>query len=393
MMKGSGSVRIGKSLFRPLEFRHGPPMPNRFMLAPMTNRQSNEDGTASRAEIDWLSFRAAGGFGHILTTSTSVSREGRSAVGELGVFSDEHIPGLRGLAEQVRDAGPSCAVSIQLNHAGMRALADDPVSSSADSDTGARSMTLEEIDAVVDGFVAAARRAVAAGFDGVQIHGAHGYLISQFLSRDFNRRTDDYGGSLENRSRLLFRIVREVRRHCGDLQLGVRLSPERYGQDFFEIRDIAAQLLAEGAIDYLDMSLWNVFKEADDERAQGRPILQHFTDLPRGDIRLGVAGKIVEPRTAQACVELGADYVALGKVAILHGDYPKQLYADRSFKPGWLPVTADYLRSQRVGEPFVQYLSTWPNFVSDAPAPSSGVSFKSAWTQEELGLAGSDAKA
>ena len=386
------------TLFSPLQFRHGPPMPNRFMLAPMTNRQSNDDGTASRTEMEWLASRAAGGFGHIVTTSTSVAENGRSAVGELGIYSDAHISGLAELTRTVREAGSGCTVTVQLNHAGMRALGSGPVSCSEQVNPDARAMTVNEIDSVVDAFVDSAGRASAAGFDGIQIHAAHGYLISQFLNRELNSRIDQYGGSLENRSRLLFRIIREIRRRCPDVQLGVRLSPERYGQDFFEIRDVAAQLLADSCVDYLDMSLWNVRKEADDIAARGKPIIEHFTDLPRGTVRLGVAGKIVDPDTARFCMDAGADYVALGKVAILNGDYPSRLLHDNTFKypsrllhdntfkPTWLPVTADFLRSQHVGEQFVQYLTAWPNFVSDGPTPRGASTVRSAWSNEELGL-------
>jgi len=373
-------------LFSPLDFTRGPSMKNRFMLAPMTNKQSNPDGTVTEQEIDWLLRRAQGGFGHIVTCASTVQPRGLGFRGEIGVYSDAHLPGLRKLASAIRGAGS--AVSVQLNHAGIRASSSERVGPSDDDETGARALTEEEIDGVVESFAAAAARAQAAGFDGAQIHGAHGYLIAQFLSRTINRRTDEYGGSLENRSRLLFRIVEAVRGRCGEeFQLGLRLSPERYGQDFFEIRETAQRLLDEAQIDYLDLSLWNVFKEPDDERARGKSIMEHFMELDRGPVRVGVAGRIVDPQAARSCLKAGADYVALGKVAILHGHYPNLLAGNPDFKPRWIPASPDYLRGEAVGDPFIDYLAAYMNnFVEGAERPADAGRVKSAWTDEQLGL-------
>ncbi|MGM7775826.1 NADH:flavin oxidoreductase [Arthrobacter sp. KNU-44] len=373
-------------LFRTLDFTRGPSMKNRFMLAPMTNKQSNPDGTVTEQEIDWLLRRAQGGFAHIVTCASTVQPRGRGFSGEIGVYSDAHLPGLRKLATAIKGAGSP--VSVQLNHAGIRADSRERVGPSDDAETGARALAVEEIDDVVESFAAAAVRAQAAGFTGAQLHGAHGYLIAQFLSRTINQRTDDYGGSLENRSRLLFRIVDTVRRRCGEeFQLGLRLSPERYGQDFFEVRETAQRLLDEARIDYLDLSLWNVFKEPDDKRARGKSIMAHFMELDRGAVRVGVAGRIVDPDTARSCLEAGADYVALGKVAILHGNYPDLLAGNPDFTPRWIPASRDYLRGQAVGEPFIEYLAAYMNnFVEGATRPAGAGRVKSAWTDEQLGL-------
>ncbi|MFR9806042.1 hypothetical protein ACL02T_27700 [Pseudonocardia sp. RS010] len=130
-----------------------------------------------------------------------------------------------------------------------------------------------------------------AGFDGVQVHAAHGHLVAQFLSPSLNRRTDRYGGSPENRRRFLFEIVDGIRAACRpDLQLSVRISPERHGQDLYEILDTCSRLLDEGATDILDLSLWNVFQEAEDVRAGGRPLLSFFTESGRGADRGGGTG-------------------------------------------------------------------------------------------------------
>jgi len=238
-------------------------MKNRFMLAPLTNCQSHDDGTLSDDEFRWLSLRAQGGFGLTMTCASHVQARGRGFAGQLGVFDDRHLDGLSRLAAAIRATG-SLAM-MQLHHAGMRAPAEliggTPVCPSENAETGARALTDAEVAQLADDFVAAAVRAERAGFDGVEIHGAHGYVISQFLSPEINQRTDRYGGSPENRARLLFDIVAGIRARCrADFVLGVRLSPERFGLRLAEIRAVAQRLMAGGAIDLA--SLAEAFSQA-----------------------------------------------------------------------------------------------------------------------------------
>ena len=220
------------SLFEPLAFTRGPAMKNRFMLAPMTNCQSHDDGRLSDEELRWLAMRAEGGFGLTMTCASHVQARGRGFPGQLGIFSDVHVEGLSRLAAAIKRNG-SVAVA-QLHHAGMRAppalIGSQPVSPSDDAETGARALSHDEVVQLREDFIAAALRAERAGFDGVELHGAHGYVLCQFLSPETNRRTDEYGGTLENRSRLLLEILSGIRERCrSDLTVGVRLSPERFG--------------------------------------------------------------------------------------------------------------------------------------------------------------------
>jgi 2,4-dienoyl-CoA reductase-like NADH-dependent reductase (Old Yellow Enzyme family) len=213
-------------LFAPLAFTRGPAMKNRFMLAPLTNCQSHDDGRLSDEEFRWLTLRAAGGFGLTMTCASHVQAQGRGFPGQLGIFSDAHLEGLSRLAAAMKEAGT--VAIVQLHHAGMRSprelIGTQPVCPSDDAETGARALTLEEVERLKEDFIAAAVRAERAGFDGVELHGAHGYVLCQFLSAETNRRNDRYGGSLENRSRLLFDIVAGVRAKCrSDFTVGVRL--------------------------------------------------------------------------------------------------------------------------------------------------------------------------
>ena len=353
-------------LFAPMSFIRGPAMKNRLMLAPLTNLQSHPDGSLSYDEHRWLTLRAQGGFGLTMTAAAHVQRIGQGFPGQVGIFSDSHVPGLARLAEDIRKAG-SLGV-VQLHHAGMRSpaalIGEAPVCPSEDAETGSRALTLDEVRRLRDDFVAAAVRADKAGFDGVEIHGAHGYVLCQFLSAEINRRTDDYGGSPENRARLILEILDGVRASCrADFNLGLRLSPERFGLSLMEIRDLAGRILSEAKIDYLDMSLWDSFKEPVEEAHRGRTLMSYFTDLPRGDVRLGVAGKIMSAADARAMLDAGADFVLLGRAAILHHDWPEKARANPDFRPASLPVTRAHLEAEGLSPAFVNYMSTWAGFV------------------------------
>src|SRR5271170_5232818 len=227
-------------------------MKNRFMLAPLTNLQSHPDGRLSDDEFNWLTMRAKGGFGLTMTCAAHVQRQGQGFPGQLGFFGDVHLEGLTRLAAAIR-AEHSVAVA-QLHHAGMRSPADligvQPVCPSDNDEFKARALTGAEVEQVTGDFIAAAERAERAGFDGVELHGAHGYLLCAFLSPETNRRDDRYGGSVENRARIVFDIIKGVReRTRPDFQLGLRLSPERFGLKFAEQLALAERMLTSGDLD------------------------------------------------------------------------------------------------------------------------------------------------
>ena len=356
------------SLHSPLPLAHGPTMKNRFMLAPLTNLQSHTDGTLSDDEFRWLTMRAEGGFGLTMTCAAHVQAAGQGFPGQLGIFDDKHLPGLTRLAGTINKTGSHSVV--QLHHAGMRSpkelIGEAPHCPSDNAEFGARAMSGDEVRLSFDAFVAAAKRAEKAGFHGVELHGAHGYLIGQFLSGEVNQRDDAYGGSYENRVKFLKDLVDAVRAECGkDFSLGVRLSPERFGMDLMEIRRLAGELMASGKIDYLDMSLWDVFTLPQDEAHQSRSLLGWFTDLPRGDCRLGAVGKLTTGAACRKAMDEGLDFVVIGRGAILHHDFPKKLEADPDFTPIALPAPEAHLRQEGLGEAFLTYMKTWKGFVEE----------------------------
>lgn len=358
-----------KELLQPLSFTRGPDMKNRFMLAPLTNCQSHEDGVLSDEEYTWLTMRAEGGFGLTMTCAAHVQAIGQGFPGQLGIFSDSHLEGLTRLAAGIKTQN---SVSIcQLHHAGMRSPAEligaTPVCPSVNEETGARAMSTEEVQQLVGDFVAAAVRAEKAGFDGVEVHGAHGYVLCQFLSSEINQRADKYGGSLENRSRVFFEIIEGIRQQCSaDFMVGVRLSPERFGMKLAEVVELAQRLMSEGNIDFLDMSLWDVFKEPMEEDLQGKTLLSYFTELDRGEVRLGVAGKIRTPKEAEQAMASGIDWLMLGRAAILHHNFPALYEADTAFEPAQNPVSEEHLHREGLSDKFVTYMKSWKGFVTEA---------------------------
>jgi len=354
-------------LLEPLSFTRGPDMKNRFMLAPMTNLQSHADGVLSDAEFKWLTMRAEGGFGLTMTCAAHVQAIGQGFPGQLGVFSDKHIEGLTRLARTIKNHH-SIAI-CQLHHAGMRSPADligeTPVCPSDNEETGARAMTVKEVEQLVSDFVAAAVRTEKAGFDGIELHGAHGYILCQFLSGKINQRDDHYGGSEENRSRILFEIIDGVRKQCGpDFMVGVRLSPENFDMSLTDILGLVRRMIDEGQIDFLDMSMWDVFKEPEEKHLQGRSLLSYFTELDRRDVRLGVAGKIYTAAEAEQVMATGVDWVMLGRAAILHHDFPQQYARNTDFEPIELPVLSQHLLTEGLSDKFIAYLQSWPGFVA-----------------------------
>ncbi|HWF01236.1 MAG TPA: NADH:flavin oxidoreductase [Caulobacteraceae bacterium] len=359
------------SLFDPLTLSRGPAWRNRFMLAPLTNLQSHPDGRLSDDEFEWLTYRAVGGFGLVMTCASHVQRIGQGFPGQLGVFSDDHLPGLTRLAAAIKAGG--AVSSVQLHHAGVRSpkdlVGEDPVGPSDFAETGARALSEAEVEALRDDFIAAAVRAQSAGFDGVELHGAHGYILCAFLSPELNQRADRYGGSAANRARLLEEIIAGVRANTRpDFQLGVRLSPERFGLKFAEQRDLAGRLLTGGDLDYLDMSLWDAFKAPVETEFAGRPLIDWFAELPRGATRIGAAGKLMSGADCRCVLEHGMDFPVLGRAAILHHDFARRVEADPDFRAASLPVSREHLRRERLGEAFLGYMAGWKGFVAEDEA-------------------------
>lgn len=352
-------------LFKPLTLRHGPPMRNRFMLAPLTNQQSEFDGTASIYDLIWMDQLGQGGYGLVQTCATTVEAGGIAFARQLGIHSDDHLPGLSMMADAIRKGGGLSAV--QLHHAGHRAnphLGGIPAPASNNTVPGVTAITTEEVEHIRNSFIIAAKRAQIAGFDGVAIHGAFGWILSEFMSPYLNDRNDKYGGSLENRVRLTIEVIEGIRLACGpDFQIGWRLSIERYGLILEELREVTAEIFNRELIDYLDLALWDSKQIINESPFRGKTMLRVFTELPRKGVRLGVAGKIMNAQRCAELLEEGCDFVLIGRAGIVQRDFPLQVKANPFYDSPKLPVMAEHLRQGGLSERFINHLRGWQTIV------------------------------
>ena len=224
------------SLFKP--FKIGSmEIKNRFMRSATTSYWSDDQGIIRPEIINLYSRLAAGDIGLIVKGHLYVKDSGKAHNGMAGISHDYHIPNLRKLTDEVHKY--DAKIIAQLNHGGLYSIVDKVGPSRYVSDDGeARQLTSEEINEIVEAFGKAAERAITAGFDGVQIHGAHGYLISQFLSRLVNQRSDEWGGNLKKRMRLLLKVYRSIREKIGDsLPVLLKINCDDFSSKSFTIED------------------------------------------------------------------------------------------------------------------------------------------------------------
>jgi NADPH2 dehydrogenase len=218
---------------------------NRIVMAPMCMYSADEKGFILPFHYAHYTARAYGGVAMVITEATSVEARGRISAQDLGIYDDRHVSGLKKLVDEVHIAGS--LIAIQLAHAGRKcgvkthtSIAPSAMTFSQDYPVPA-AMTIADIQEVIHAFREAARRAQLAGFDGIEIHGAHGYLINQFLSPLSNLRQDQYGGNLQNRVRFLMEILQAVRVVFKG-EVWVRLSADEYADGGHHLRDTIALL-------------------------------------------------------------------------------------------------------------------------------------------------------
>jgi NADPH2 dehydrogenase len=232
---------------------------NRIVMAPMCMYSShNEDGKIENWHRTHYTSRAVGGAGLIIQEATAVTPQGRISPQDLGIWSDAHIDGLSELVSLIKEQGAK--TGIQLAHAGRKAVLEgDIIAPSAiafnDDMKTPLEMTSEDIKETISAFVQGAERAKKAGFDIIEIHGAHGYLINEFLSPLSNKRTDEYGGSSENRYRFLREVIDGIK-EVWDGPLLVRVSAKDYQEDGLDVDDyvVFSQWMKEQGIDLIDVS-------------------------------------------------------------------------------------------------------------------------------------------
>ncbi|MEK5432090.1 NADPH dehydrogenase NamA [Lysinibacillus sp. FSL R7-0073] len=267
---------------------------NRVVMAPMCMYSAEDDGMVTPFHQVHYATRAAGQVGLIILEATGVVPEGRISNKDLGIWDDAHIEGLRQLVEGMKAYGAK--TGIQLGHAGRKAAIDgeifapSAIAFSSDYQTPT-SMSEEDIHHVIEAFKQAAIRAAKAGFDVLEIHGAHGYLISEFLSPATNKREDQYGGSQENRYRILRQVIDAIR-SVWDGPLLVRVSAEDYADDGTTMDDfiVFSRWMKSQGVDLVDVSTGgvvpaaiNVFPGYQVSHAEA---IKHGADIPTGAVGL-----------------------------------------------------------------------------------------------------------
>ncbi|MBL8134577.1 MAG: NADH:flavin oxidoreductase/NADH oxidase [Anaerolineae bacterium] len=321
-------------LFSPLTLR-GVTFRNRIGVSPMC-QYSSADGFTAEWHLVHLGARAAGGAGLVIIEATAVEARGRISPHDLGIWQDDHLYGLAKIARFVQSQG--AAAGIQIAHAGRKAGTARPWEGGkpvplhqggwvpvgpgdvpfSDGYYKPHALTAEEVQQVCKAFVAGARRVQAAGFDVIEVHAAHGYLLHSFLSPLTNLRTDDYGGSLENRARLLLEIVRAVRAFW-EKPLFVRISATDWVEGGWTVEDSVrlGGLLKDAGVDLVDCSSGGAIPGVQIPTAPGYqvPLAQRV----REDAALATAavGLITEPAQADAIIKgRQADMVLIGRAML-----------------------------------------------------------------------------
>ncbi|MBA4753256.1 MAG: alkene reductase [Sphingobium sp.] len=321
--------------------------PNRVVMAPLTRGRATRDHVPTPIMVDY--YRQRAGAGLIISEATGISRQGLGWPYAPGIWSDEQVTAWQPVTQAVHDAGGR--IIVQLWHMGRQVhssvTGEQPVSSSATATAGeahtyegkapfetARPLTLEEIPGLIDTYVTAARNAIRAGFDGVQIHAANGYLIDQFLRDNANFRTDQYGGSIENRVRLLAEVTQAVVDAIGADKVSVRLSPNGDSQGVNDSNPgplfaHAAEVLNAIGIASLEL------------REPGEKGTFGATDVPRQSplIRQHFKGPLIlnsdyDKTRAQADLDSGlADAISFGRPFMANPDLVERLESDAPLNP------------------------------------------------------------
>ncbi len=368
-------------LFTPLALVPGLVLKNRVVMAPMTTWAANPDGTVSDEEEAYYRRRAQD-VGLVITGCTHVQANGVGFTGEFAAYDDAFVPSLRKLALAAKSGGAPAI--LQIFHAGVKtssALVADVVAASAVPGQGGpfaegltpRALENDEIADVIDAFAAATRRAIAAGFDGVELHGAHGFLLQNFFSPHANIRTDHWGGSLENRMRFPLAVVAAVQAAIAGharqpFALGYRITMEEEIDGGLRLADSLKLVnrLVDAGISYLHASLGSALEQKPANSDMDATVVSILRDHIDGRVPLVAAGQVRTPAQAERALDAGLSLVAVGQGLVVNPDWvadartgrdgdihlsicaadvapariPHKLWAVIDATPGWFNVVA-----------------------------------------------------
>jgi 2,4-dienoyl-CoA reductase-like NADH-dependent reductase (Old Yellow Enzyme family) len=340
-------IMIMNSKYRPLfesfTFSNGIQLDNRIVMAPMTNFSSNPDGTVSDQEVEYY-VRRSKGVGMVITACTYVTANGKGFPGEFAGDRDEMIPSLKRLATAIQENGAKAV--LQIFHGGRLCPPElvpdgDVVSASAVAaeKEGApvpRALTDAEIESIIRDFGETTRRAIEAGYDGVEIHGANGYLIQQFFSPHSNRREDRWGGSLEKRLSFPLAVVDEVKRVVSEYAkepflVGYRFSPEEPETPGITMADTLrlVDALADKQLDYLHVSLMNFWSKPRRGVKDTRPRIELIKEQAGDRVPVIGVGSIRTADDALKALQTGIPLIALGRELIIDPDWVEKVKEGR----------------------------------------------------------------
>lgn len=315
-----------QSLFQPYTLNNGVEIKNRLVVAPMTHWASDRQGQITDVERQFLQGRAED-FGLFITAATLVSEEGKAFDGEPHAICENDLSSLKEVAQIIHAQGAKAV--LQIHHGGKLSIAEllngkEKVAPSDDVETGSRALTSEEVESLVKAFGNAATLAIQAGFDGVEIHGANGYLIQQFYSGHSNRRTDKWGEDRLNFPMAVVDAVLAAKAKSGreDFIVGYRFSPEEPEENGITMADTFRLIdaLVEKPLQYLHVSLWDFDKEARRGAEGSRIALIH--QRINGKLPLIGVGNLTTAERVQQAIDTGsAEFLAIGKGVLLNPNF------------------------------------------------------------------------
>ena len=345
-------------LFQTYTLNNGVTIKNRLVVAPMTHFGSQADGLISDQERTFLSNRA-GDMGMFITAATLVQKDGKAFHGQPEATGEHCLDSLKETAQILRQQGAKAI--LQIHHGGSKAIDDlldglDKISASANEAEHARETTAEEIEALIASYAQAADLALRAGFDGVEIHGANGYLIQQFYSAQSNRRNDQWGSSLENRMRFPLAVVDAVaavreKHQRDDFIIGYRFSPEEPGDDGLTMTETGALIdaLVQKPLQYLHVSLWEFDKKIRRGGDTAQTRMQFIHERINGKLPLIGVGNLFTADQILAAYETGwAEFIALGKTVMINPHIATQIREGREAE---IETQLDPTRADHYGLP------------------------------------------
>lgn len=349
------------TLFRPFDLSPGIALRNRVVMSPMTTWSGSDDFQITEEEEAYYRLRVQG-VGLVISGCAQVTANGIGFTNEFSAADDSFIPSLKRLADAAKSGGAPAL--LQLFHAGNKALPQlipggDVVSSSAVLTKATpfvapltpRALTGDEVVEMIKAFGEATRRGIEAGFDGIEVHGAHGFLLQNFLSPATNTRTDEWGGSLENRMRFPLAVVAEVKRVIAEhadrpFAIGVRLSPEEPGDEGYRIDQtlVFVDRLLELGVDYIHASLANLLTDRPIDDPDGQSIVSRIVERVAKRAPVLAAGSILTAEHASRALDTGLSMVAIGRGLIVNPDWVSRVQqgqdVDVELDPAKLPAIA-----------------------------------------------------